>query len=102
MFQSSAHIIYILAIGLVADEDVLVVERDASSFLQSLVSLGGFAREYSHGVGKESGALLQLGINQSVAGAQQEYQHEDTPGNGKSRERSAELVALRRAPYFFD
>ena len=36
---------------------------------------GGFAREYSHGVGKESGALLQLGINQSVAGAQQEYQH---------------------------
>ena len=54
-------------------KDVPVVERDTSAFLQSLVSLGGFAREYSHGVGKESGALLQLGINQSVAGAQQEY-----------------------------
>ena len=44
-------IIHVLAVGLVADEDVLVVERDASAFLQSLVSLGGFAREYSHGVG---------------------------------------------------
>ena len=43
-------------------EEIDVVERDASAFLQSLVSLGGFAREYSHGVGKESGALLQLGI----------------------------------------
>ena len=73
LFQSSTHIIHVLAVGLVADEDVPVVERDASAFLQSLVSLGGFAREYSHGVGKESGALLQLGINQSVAGAQQEY-----------------------------
>ena len=31
LFQSSAHIIYILTIGLVADEDVLVVERDASA-----------------------------------------------------------------------
>ena len=63
LFQSSTHIIHVLAVGLVADEDVPVVERDASAFLQSLVSLGGFAREYSHGVGKESGALLQLGIN---------------------------------------
>jgi ABC-type lipoprotein export system ATPase subunit len=51
LFQSSAHIIHVLAVGLVADEDILVVERDASAFLQSLVSLGGFAREYSHGVG---------------------------------------------------
>ena len=65
---------------------VFLVQLDASSFAQPFVCLAGDTAMHTHRlIHKPSGRVLQ-GINQSVAGTQQEDEHEDSPCNSESRQ----------------
>ena len=44
--------------------------------------------------------LLQVRIDETVAGTQEHDEHEDAPRHGESRERRAELIPPCRLPYF--
>ena len=79
--------------------DVAVLQRQVAALLQPLIGLRGHSAEHHHRVRQEAVRLLHLGVDQSVSGAQQDDEHEDAPGHGKSRQARAQLVAARRLPY---
>ena len=64
--------------------EVGLSEFDGTTFLQSVVGLRGLTAENLHGVGEEASRVLCQGIDESVAGAEQEDEHEDSPRHSKS------------------
>ena len=73
-----------------------------NTLAQSLVWFRGAAAPYHYGVGKKPVLLLELSVDEPIASAEEEYQHEYSPCHRKARERRAEFVALGCAPYFFE
>jgi hypothetical protein len=73
--------------------EVFVGEHDAPPGLQSLVGLAHRAAGQPEAVHRVVAELVLHAVLQAGAGAQQDDQHEDAPGDGEAGEQRAQLVA---------
>ena len=99
LLQFGSGVLHILLVALVGQSLVFVVEGYAPAFFQTVVSLRRISRAHHHRVVKKPVALYFLGVDESVAGSEQEDNHEDAPRHGKACQRGAQLVAPYGAPY---
>ena len=79
--------------------NIALLQRDATTLFQSLIGFGCLTAEDHDGVGQETAVLLQLGIDESVAGTQQHHEHEDAPGYSKASKCRPQFITLGRTPY---
>ena len=79
--------------GLAENVDILVRDADAASLLETVVRLGGYTAAHHHRIGGKVVTVVQEGVEQAVAGAQQHDQHEDAPRDGQAGQAGTHLVA---------
>ena len=96
------HRFHILAETLACGADVAVVEGNVASFLQAIVRFRGGSSKHRHRVGEEVAHIVRHAVDKSIARSQQHDNHIDAPRHGKSRERSAQLVAAYRGVDFLN
>ena len=80
------HLVYMLPEVVGGDLQVAVVEGYGAAFLQSVIRFGRLSATHHHRIGHEAVGILELGVDEPIAGTKQEDEHKDAPSHGKPRE----------------
>ena len=84
-----AHLVNVCVERMVGYGHVFIVQLYGPSLLQSVIAFGGESAKHHHRVGEKVVAVARQRIDEAIARAQQEDEHEDAPRHGESRERGA-------------
>jgi hypothetical protein len=73
-----------------------------SSSVETIMWFARPSAKDNHRVCKKAFGLLHLRIYKSVASTEQEDEDKDTPSDGKTCQRRAQLVVANRSPYLLE